>query len=150
MKENYTHLYPNEQVAIAVGNYAFEHSTKLPEHTLNHHAWSTENSEMADMMISPFQAQFQTWFAKREVGGASHCSWNIGHLAVTMLSTSFLGGSPRSVRYMGVISINQCCPRGVRHGYGFSMIDFSNSKEMPFASYAPSHSTFLSIRQLIL
>ena len=64
MKENYTQLYPNEQVALAVGDYAFKHSTKLPEHITNHHAWGVESQERANYMISPLQAQFQVWFAK--------------------------------------------------------------------------------------
>jgi hypothetical protein len=64
MKENYTQLYPNEQVATAVGDYAFEHSTKLPKHITDYHAWGVESSEKPDYMISPLQAQFQLWFAK--------------------------------------------------------------------------------------
>lgn len=64
MKENYTQLYPNKQVATAVANYAFEHSTKLPKHISDHHAWGTESSERPNMMISPLQQQFQLWFAK--------------------------------------------------------------------------------------
>ena len=31
MKEKYIQLYPIEQVATAVGDYAYEHSTKLPK-----------------------------------------------------------------------------------------------------------------------
>jgi hypothetical protein len=64
MKDNYTRLYPNEQVAIAVGDYAFNHSTKLPKHITDHHAWGVESQERASYMISPLQAQFQVWFAK--------------------------------------------------------------------------------------
>lgn len=64
MKENYTQLYPNEQVALAVGDYAFKHSTKLPKHITDHHAWGVESQERAGYMISPLQAQFQVWFAK--------------------------------------------------------------------------------------
>lgn len=64
MKENYTQLYPNEQVAIAVGDYAFEHSTKLPKFISDHHAWGVESSERPNYMISPLQAQFQVWFVK--------------------------------------------------------------------------------------
>jgi len=64
MKENYTQLYPNKQVAIAVTNYAFEHSTKLPKHISDHHAWGVESSEKPNYMISPLQGQFQLWFAK--------------------------------------------------------------------------------------
>jgi hypothetical protein len=64
MKENYTQLYPNEQVATAVGDYAYEHSTKLPKHITDHHAWGSETQEKANYMISPFQAQFHVWIAK--------------------------------------------------------------------------------------
>jgi len=63
MKENYTQLYPNEQVAKAVGDYAFEHSTKLPQHITDYHAWGS-TQEKASFMISPFQAQFHSWVAK--------------------------------------------------------------------------------------
>jgi hypothetical protein len=64
MKENYTQLYPNEQVATAVGNYAFEHSTKLPKHITDHHAWGVASQEKSNYMISPLQAQFLVWMAK--------------------------------------------------------------------------------------
>jgi len=64
MKENYTQLYPNEQVATAVGDYAYEHSTKLPKHITDHHAWGSATQEKANYMISPFQAQFHVWIAK--------------------------------------------------------------------------------------
>lgn len=64
MKEIYTALYPNEQVATAVGDYAFVHSTKLPQHISDHHAWGVATQEKSNYMISPFQAQFQLWMAK--------------------------------------------------------------------------------------
>jgi hypothetical protein len=64
MKEIYTQLYPNEQVARAVGDYAFTHSTPLPKHLVEHHAWGVRNSVRPDYMISPLQAGFQLWFAK--------------------------------------------------------------------------------------
>jgi len=64
MKENYTQLYPNEQVANNVGDYSYQHSTQIPDHMLQHHAWATANHEHANMMISPLQAQFQIWMAK--------------------------------------------------------------------------------------
>ncbi|KAF3384076.1 putative caffeoyl-CoA O-methyltransferase 2 [Talaromyces pinophilus] len=64
MKEIYTQLYPNEQVATAVGDYAFTHSTPLPKHLVEHHAWGVRNSVRPDYMISPLQAGFQLWFAK--------------------------------------------------------------------------------------
>ena len=63
MKENYTELYPNQQVATAVGDYAFNHSTALPSHITAYHAEGSKH-ERSNYMISPFQAQFQLWFAK--------------------------------------------------------------------------------------
>jgi hypothetical protein len=63
MKENYTELYPNEQIATAVGDYAFNHSTALPSHITTYHAEGSKH-ERSNYMISPFQAQFQLWFAK--------------------------------------------------------------------------------------
>ena len=64
MKDNYTQLYPNEQVGARVGEYAYKHSTQVPKHILDHHAWSSKNHEHPDMMISPLQAQFHIWMAK--------------------------------------------------------------------------------------
>ncbi|KAE8454504.1 hypothetical protein EG329_000127 [Mollisiaceae sp. DMI_Dod_QoI] len=64
MKEIYTALYPNEKVAQKVGDYSFEHSTKLPKHITDHHAWGVETQERSNYMISPLQAQFQIWMAK--------------------------------------------------------------------------------------
>jgi len=63
MKENYTQLYPNKQVAEKVSEYALAHSTRLPEHITEHHAWGSE-LPMANYMISPLQAQFQLWTAR--------------------------------------------------------------------------------------
>jgi len=63
MKENYTELYPNEQVAKNVGDYSTAHSTPLPPHITAYHAKGSEH-ERSGYMISPFQAQFQLWFAK--------------------------------------------------------------------------------------
>jgi predicted O-methyltransferase YrrM len=47
-----------------VGDYSYEHSTKLPKHITEHHAWGVKSTERPDFMISPFQAQFQVWMAK--------------------------------------------------------------------------------------
>jgi hypothetical protein len=78
MKENYTQLYPNEQVATDVGDYAFAHSTKLPQHLLDHHAWGVESTERPSFMISPFQAEFQVWFAKALGAKRSmYISWDV-------------------------------------------------------------------------
>lgn len=64
MKDNHTPLYPNEQVASKVASYALAHSTPLPQHITEHHAWATESQSKAMYMISPLQAQFQIWMAK--------------------------------------------------------------------------------------
>ncbi|RFU25961.1 hypothetical protein B7463_g10370, partial [Scytalidium lignicola] len=85
MKENYTELYPNQEVAQRVGDYSFEHSTPLPKYILDLHAkFSTH--ERSDFMISPFQTQCQVWMAKvigakriLEIGcfiGFSASSWS--------------------------------------------------------------------------
>ncbi|KFY04800.1 hypothetical protein O988_00513 [Pseudogymnoascus sp. VKM F-3808] len=63
MKDNGTHLYPNEQVSEKVTEYAFEHSTKLPEYITKHHAWGSDQAK-AGFMISPLQTQFHIWYAK--------------------------------------------------------------------------------------
>lgn len=63
MKENYTQLYPNDRVAAAVGDYAFNHSTALPSHITKYHELGSAH-EKSGYMISPFQAQFQLWIAK--------------------------------------------------------------------------------------
>jgi hypothetical protein len=63
MKESYTELYPNEQVAKNVGDYSAAHSTPLPSYITAYHAKGSEHKQ-SNYMISPFQAQFQVWFAK--------------------------------------------------------------------------------------
>jgi hypothetical protein len=45
MKRIYTPLYPNEQVAAAFSDYALSHSTKLPKHISDHHAWGARSQE---------------------------------------------------------------------------------------------------------
>lgn len=64
MKENTCPLYPNDQVGEKVSQYAFEHSTDLPKHILDHHAWGSENHERPHMMISPLLAQYQIFMAR--------------------------------------------------------------------------------------
>lgn len=64
MKENYTQLYPNQQVATAVTDYCHAHSSALPKHITEHHAWGVESQKKANYMVSPLQAQFHLWFAK--------------------------------------------------------------------------------------
>jgi hypothetical protein len=59
-----TQLYPNEQVTAAVVDYALKHSTELPKHITDLHAWGVVNHEKSNYMISPSQAQFHVWMAK--------------------------------------------------------------------------------------
>ncbi|TAQ86628.1 hypothetical protein B7494_g5040 [Chlorociboria aeruginascens] len=106
MKENYTHLslYPNNEVGISVGDYAFGHSTKLPQHITDHHAWGVSSQEKADYMISPLQAQFLVWMAKAtgakrilEIGtfigfstlGWSHAVGEAGHVTTLEFSAEY-------------------------------------------------------------
>lgn len=64
MKANTCPLYPNAQVADNVSEYAYTHSTDLPNHILDHHAWGNDNHERPNMMISPLQAKFQMFMAR--------------------------------------------------------------------------------------
>lgn len=63
MKENDTALYPNPEVSQAVTQYSLEHSTELPKHISDYHAWGSTQPK-ANFMISPFQAQFQIFMAR--------------------------------------------------------------------------------------
>jgi hypothetical protein len=64
MQDKTTQLYPNEQVSAAVSDYAFKHSTPLPTHIADLHAWGVANHEKSNYMISPSQAQFHIWMTK--------------------------------------------------------------------------------------
>ncbi|KAI9743793.1 MAG: hypothetical protein M1818_002527 [Claussenomyces sp. TS43310] len=64
MKSSCTTLYPNEQVAIKVSDYAEKQSTKLPQNLVDLHAEVSEHHERAIYMVSTLQAQFQIWFTK--------------------------------------------------------------------------------------
>ncbi len=64
MKDNNTALYPNEEVAHKVSDYAATHSTKLPQHIRDHYAWDVRNQPSSNYMISPLQAQFLIFLAK--------------------------------------------------------------------------------------
>ncbi|KAK5994431.1 O-methyltransferase MdmC-like protein [Cladobotryum mycophilum] len=57
-------LYPNEKVATRVMTYAENHSTALPKHIAEYHAWVSENHERAGYMISTFQAQAHVFLAR--------------------------------------------------------------------------------------
>lgn len=64
MKENYTQLYPNEDVSRKVGDYCHAHSTQIPKSHADYHAEASVNSPNPGYMISPFQAAFQLWLAR--------------------------------------------------------------------------------------
>lgn len=64
MREIHTQLYPNEKVGIAVGNYAFDHSSGLPSKIATFHDWGMKTQEKSFFMISPLQAQFHIWLTK--------------------------------------------------------------------------------------
>jgi len=121
MKENYTQLYPNEQVATAVGDYSFEHSTKLPKHITDHHAWGSSTQEKANYMISPFQAQFHVWIAKAvgakrilEIGtfiGFSTMGWSSavgpdGHVTALEFSPEYAAIAEESFAKNGIKNVD--------------------------------------------
>lgn len=72
---------------MAVGDYLYEHSTKLPKHITDHHVWGVENSERPGYMISPFQAQFQVWMAKTI--GAKRSEFSCSILALVFVNAFF-------------------------------------------------------------
>jgi hypothetical protein len=84
MKENYTELYPNEQVGRNVGDYSAAHSTPLPKHITDYHAKGSEHKN-SGYMISPFQAQFHLWFAS--AFGAKRSEFNVFHVYFNPRST---------------------------------------------------------------
>jgi hypothetical protein len=73
MREIYTALYPNEQVATKVAEYATQHSTPLPQHIIDHQVWGIGNVEKSNYMISSFQSQFHVWMAKAMGAKRSEC-----------------------------------------------------------------------------
>jgi hypothetical protein len=64
MKENYTQLYGSEATAAKVSDYAYQHSTPLPQHITDLHADVSANHPSSNYMISPLQAQYQIWTAR--------------------------------------------------------------------------------------
>lgn len=58
MKTNAPALYPNEKVSERVTAYSQEHSTPLPKHITEYHAWVDQNHERSGYMSSNFQSQF--------------------------------------------------------------------------------------------
>jgi predicted O-methyltransferase YrrM len=60
-----TPLYKNPQVTTAVTQYAEDHSTPLPKYIIEHREWSMSSFPGdPEMMISPLQAQFQTFLVR--------------------------------------------------------------------------------------
>lgn len=64
MKDSVTPLYPNEQVAKRVTQYSEEHSDALPKHITDYHDDIVKNHPRSDYMISDFQSQAHTFFAR--------------------------------------------------------------------------------------
>lgn len=64
MKTDMSTLYPNNKVAERVTDYARRHSTALPAHIVDYHAWVNENHPRAGYMISDFQGQCHVFLAR--------------------------------------------------------------------------------------
>lgn len=64
MKTDMSTLYPNHKVAERVTDYARRHSTALPAHIVDYHAWVNENHPRAGYMISDFQGQCHVFLAR--------------------------------------------------------------------------------------
>ncbi|MDA4132790.1 MAG: hypothetical protein OK454_06665 [Thaumarchaeota archaeon] len=64
MKTGTTPLYPNDEVATSVTNYASKQSLALPEHVTKYHAWLFDARPDANLAISVFQSQALAWLAK--------------------------------------------------------------------------------------
>ncbi|UNI17188.1 hypothetical protein JDV02_003561 [Purpureocillium takamizusanense] len=69
MKTSTSTLYPNPRVAERVTAYARQHSTPLPAHIVDYHAWVNENHARGRYMISDFQGRCHVFLA-RAVGAA--------------------------------------------------------------------------------
>lgn len=63
MKTGVSSLYPNEIVADKVTSYSERHSTRLPQHITDYHAWVESNHPRAAYMISDFQGQYLVFLA---------------------------------------------------------------------------------------
>lgn len=64
MKSGVPSLYPNETVAERVTHYSEAHSTRLPQHIVDYHAWVEKNHSRAGYMISDFQGQYLVFLAR--------------------------------------------------------------------------------------
>lgn len=58
MKTDTPALYPNEKVGERVTKYSQVHSTPLPKHITEYHAWVDANHERSGYLTSNFQSQF--------------------------------------------------------------------------------------------
>lgn len=67
MKNPTNVLYPNEEVAKSVTDYAGAHSTALPKHITDYHEWIVANHPRSHYIISNNQAQFNV-FTARSIG----------------------------------------------------------------------------------
>ena len=57
-------LYPNDEVAKNVVEYAGAHSTTLPKHITDYHAWIVANHPRSHYIISNNQAQLNLFMAR--------------------------------------------------------------------------------------
>ncbi|KAK6354740.1 hypothetical protein TWF696_003877 [Orbilia brochopaga] len=65
MKEEYDVLFPNREVSSAVLQYCKHRSIPLPKHIIDHvDLTNREFADLAEMMVSPLQAQYLIWTAR--------------------------------------------------------------------------------------
>lgn len=89
MRDSCTPLYPNDQVAAKVTEYAEKHSSPIPQHMRDVHAYTSANDpDHANFMISTLQAQFQIWMAKAL--GSKRSRSTLGISMYCLLSDAFL------------------------------------------------------------
>lgn len=64
MKSNVPVLYPNQEVAVAVTEYAATNSGGLPAHLHEYHDHILNNEEKSNLTISKYQSRAMMWLAK--------------------------------------------------------------------------------------
>lgn len=64
MKSDVPVLYPNEEVAKAVTEYAATNSGGLPAHLHEYHDHILNNEEKSNLTISKYQSRAVMWLAK--------------------------------------------------------------------------------------
>jgi len=64
MKTGAPVLYPNEKVAERVTEYSQNHSTPLPSHIPEYHAWVDGNHERSGYLTSNFQSQLHVLLSR--------------------------------------------------------------------------------------